>query len=521
MKKRSVLLMFSVLAIVVVVAQLNLGIFQFAQANLKDMDDLYGFVQQEIIDIPREVFDTWEVFYLDVTSDGVDEAVLVSPYGQHWHPHMEIIRVDGRKFQRIVSEIPLGKNGSSPEIKDNFLTVTSTTSGTGLLDTYLDIYIYDGTKVLPSLLTLTLFRQEAARYHVEEVTGELNGPLTDFTHTLMNIDPLSSTPVIVKGAYHYSFDPGTLSYAMEQLAVANQPPTAVFDQARINQTYQRDLDGNGIPDIFRLEAEEEPGFVINGEVYHLPELLGSSIHPYYELTRIEHGDSYAFVLYLSSPLLETSEMYFYEYKKDGGLSLMGKIYSEESLYDLPILSLYNDRAAINYMVYPFFDGVHRQPWHVNSDVQWMAENTCVNIDGRFNLQGFTMETVGENTIVYDNYVGVIIPMYTGVNKDLLTEQKFVLGTDRGQSLSFAIFGTMHETEVFYYETFNPEVTPVTKKLGTLENSLVTLNTHLPWDSSYIRVTGIVMGGEGHENYLAFNLDDMRDWDDYDPIFISY
>ncbi len=101
-KKRSALVIFLVLAIVVVVAQLNVGIFEFAQANLMDRDDLYEFVQQEIIDIPREVFDTWEVFYLDVTSDGVDEAVLVSPYGQHWHPLMEIIRLDGRKLQRIV-----------------------------------------------------------------------------------------------------------------------------------------------------------------------------------------------------------------------------------------------------------------------------------------------------------------------------------------------------------------------------------------------------------------------------------
>ena len=256
-------------------------------------------------------------------------------------------------------------------------------------------------------------------------------------------------------------------------------------------------------------------------MFPLPELLHSSIHPYYELTRIEHKDSYAFVLYLSSSLLETSETYFYQYNKDDGLSFMGKIYSDEFLYDLPILALYDDRAVINYFVYPFFDGVHKEPWHINLDIQWMAENTCVNIDGRFNLQGFTNETVGGNTIVYDNYVGIVIPMYTGVNIDLLTKQQFEIGTDHTQSLSFAIFGTIHDIEVLYYETSNPEVTPVTKKLGTLENSLVTLNTYLPWDSSYIRVTGIVMGGEGYENYFAFNLDDTRDWEDYDPIFIRY
>lgn len=516
MRNRIVLVVLLVIGIVAVAGQ----IFLFAQADLRDMDAIYTFVQREIVDIPRNIYDTWEAYYLDVTHDGVDELVFVSPYGPDWHPYMEIIRVVDRSFHRVPAEIPLMPIKNVPQMRDGFLAVESSRDDSGTIEERLDLYFYDGEKVTTSLLTLTLSCKESK----ETLTGEIDGPLTDFRHILINIDPLRPTPVIVRGVYHYIFDPERNSFRVQQLAALYDTPSHIFEHAKIYQVFQTsyyDLDGNGMQDRFRLETHEGVHFLINEERYYLPQISASDMHPYYELTRIEYENRYAFVIYLSSSSLATYETHFYEYTKTHGLSLMGMIQSDELLYGKPILNLYQDRVVIDYMVYPFFDRVEREPWHVDSDMQWLAEYTCVNIDGRFNLKGFINEVWNSSDIQYDNYVGVVIPMYTGVNKDLLTEQRFSLVNAGQQNVSFAIFGTMQNIVVSYFENVYTEAPPVTKELGTLEDALVILDTQLPWDSSYIKVTGIVMGGEGWENIIDFTLDDMRDLQEYEPIFIHY
>lgn len=516
MKKKTIITaILLVLVAVVVITQFFPEVLSSAEADLTDMEAIYEFVQKEIVNISRDVFETWEMYYLDITDDGVDELVLVSPYGQHFHPYMEVIRVVDKRFQRIPSEIRLLKHGNIPEMRDGFLVVTSTGSGTGLYFSDMDLYLYDGAQILPSLLSVTLYRTDP----LGEVTGELEGPLTDFTHTLMNIDPLRRIPVISRGEYHYRFDEDSNSFSVEQLSEAEDIPMYPFERPEINLTYEYDLDGSGMWDIFRLETHDEVRFVINDEVFSLPEIVSRSLNPYYELTRIEYTDRYAFVLYVSSPSLEAFETYFYEYTESHGLSLMGMVYSDESLYDLPILTLYDNRAVINYFVYPFFQGTHEDPWHVDSDIQWMVENTCANIAGQYNLQGFTNEDWYQDFVAYDEYVGVLIPQYDGVNKDLLTKQRFVLGTESHESVSFAIFGTMHDIEVFVYDIRDPETPQSHKMLGTLEDSVVTVSTDLLSDSSYIRVTGYVFGGEGYQNFVAFNLDTVSVQGD--PIFIRY
>ncbi len=50
--------------------------------------------------------------------------------------------------------------GSITEIRDGFLTVETSTSGSGVLYTDLDIYLDDEAEVLPSLLTLSLFSSD-------------------------------------------------------------------------------------------------------------------------------------------------------------------------------------------------------------------------------------------------------------------------------------------------------------------------------------------------------------------------
>lgn len=514
MNKNIIIAILLALVVILAIVQLAPSLLGIGQADLTDIDAVHRYVQSEITDVSRDEFAAWDRYYLDVTNDGIDELIVAEPHGGTGHPYMEIIQVDGRRLQRIPAEIPVANQGSIPEVRDGFLTVTSTTNDAGGLHTYMDIYLYDGSMLLPSLLTVTLFRSEPM---ADEITGELDGPLTDFTQTLMNIDPLRSNPVVRKGVYRHRFEPATKSFASEQLQAAEATPLGILNYAALHGLYSYDLDGSGAVDTFLLEIDGEPRLAVNDEVFPLTGVHGPSLEQQYRLAPLEYEAGYAFVFYTAPSNGEPAAMHFYQYTGTAGLSHLGVVRTAHSLFRAPILALYRDRVAVDYTVYSFTG----DRWHVSDDEEWLAEYTDLNIGGRFNLQGLTNEPFGDHWVPYDQYVAVIIPMYDGVNLGQLTAKEFAFNEQSGPRLSFAVFGTMHNTEITYIESYFSDDDPIVKEIGTIEDAMVTVHAALPWDTSFVRVSGMVYGGEGWENQVEFTLDDMRCLAEYEPIFVVY
>jgi len=100
-----------------------------SETDIKNKSALHQYVKEEIVDISSERFDQWQVYYFDITSDGTEEAVLVDSYGTDWYDKVEIISKDNGQFERIPSDIFVGKYGTTAEFKDGFLAVTLKNGG--------------------------------------------------------------------------------------------------------------------------------------------------------------------------------------------------------------------------------------------------------------------------------------------------------------------------------------------------------------------------------------------------------
>lgn len=145
-----------------------------------------------------------------------------------------------------------------------------------------------------------------------------------------------------------------------------------------------------------------------------------------------------------------------------------------------------------------------------------------NFNGRYNLKGFKNETINGAAVNYDEYVGVIVPWYSGVNDGKLEPYTMYIGPDTeldSTDLTFAVFGKMTNVAITYTE--NMDSKPITKGIGDLENELVSIQAELPNDMTYLRITGVVYGGEGYQNNIDFTIDTQRDVTEYQPIMISY
>jgi len=122
-------------------------------------------------------------------------------------------------------------------------------------------------------------------------------------------------------------------------------------------------------------------------------------------------------------------------------------------------------------------------------------------------------------INYDEYIAVIIPLYDGINKDKLDYNEIEIGSDTNTKLTFAVFGMLEEVVISHVENGMVDPEPTIKKVGNIENAIVTIKTTLPTDFSSVGVTGIVSSIAG-QNTVEFGLDDMRGSSEYEPIVIK-
>lgn len=151
----------------------------------------------------------------------------------------------------------------------------------------------------------------------------------------------------------------------------------------------------------------------------------------------------------------------------------------------------------------------------------IQEQKCIEAESIKKLQGFQQETINSVNIDYSKYTAVVIPQYNGVNKDklaneVLTNDKYPEGPYT--SVNFAVFGDITNVKVLEAESMDHEY-EITE-LNDKSNTLITLNTKFPTDTSNILVKFSVHMGEGMYSDYEFSLDDMRDDSAYKPILVE-
>lgn len=243
-----------------------------SKIDMKNMDAIYEFVKKEIVNVSRESFNTWEVYYFDVTGNGTEDVVLASPYGAEWHDKLEIISGDSGQLQRIDSSIPLGKYGSQVEFGDGFLSVTTASGGTG--ETFLekDIFVYNNGQLIKATDNSILVEHRVAFPDADfEETALMDGSLYDFSYVLSKYDNKTGKTTVVKEE-RYIYNSSKMRYDITPLDVKqgsnSQPANAGGGgELYLSQLKNGDDVGGGftITDIRYTKGGEKAIFTLKGE----------------------------------------------------------------------------------------------------------------------------------------------------------------------------------------------------------------------------------------------------------------
>ncbi len=151
--------------------------------TVEDRDALYEFVNSNVYQITRKEFDSsMKITYLDVTNDGVDDAVIVND--MDWSQNIFAVSVQEDKFKLIKTDIKVAKYSNSFEIKDGFLAVMQETGGTGVMVRYLTLAVYSNEKMITVLDNLKISSRETFQNVTYEDTAEIKGTYTNFEYTL-------------------------------------------------------------------------------------------------------------------------------------------------------------------------------------------------------------------------------------------------------------------------------------------------------------------------------------------------
>lgn len=157
--------------------------------DIRNMEELYAFVNREIYEVARDAFETHvEKTFLDVTGNGYDEAILVN--NTDWSTNIAIVTAEGAQFKHIPTEVSTAKYANNFAIKDGFLVVTQKTGGTGVQIEYMSLAVYSQGKmvtVLKNLTTAETMSQPGYNVNYEDIS-DIKGGLEDFEYTLRRLE---------------------------------------------------------------------------------------------------------------------------------------------------------------------------------------------------------------------------------------------------------------------------------------------------------------------------------------------
>jgi len=528
-----------------------------SETDIKNKSALHQYVKEEIVDISSERFDQWQVYYFDITSDGTEEAVLVDSYGTDWYDKVEIISKDNGEFERIPSEIYLGKHSNTPELMDGFLALTSGTGGTGEQFEELSLYAYDGSKMVEVLDRLLLHHVvEFPNAQFEEI-GKIDGKLTDFTYTVTKYDK-KTDKTTTETKEQYTYNPNNMKFDIKtlgtQTASANQGASSqpaqgsntsntsntsnntntgstaakpvLLSSYEFNKEYRYDLDSDGIVDTFTLINDLYwLKVVLNG--YDHPSLYDPEKTEYelfsivinkelvfnkYKLVKCSEDNQYHIAMFVADPP-NNDEVYFFKVDSDR-ITKIGVANDTADLFNADIQNLSHTQAVIGGKTYSF-SGNTSTNTSTNTNPN-TGNNTNPNTDtntSNTSEDGFVNETYNGTYIDYSQSRVVILPGdYNGPNKSKLTSKTYKYENANTEE-TFHIIGEVQNVTVKFaigdYRS-GGQSAPTSKgsNLGTFNNARLTVK----YDSSSPVIEsfrGIIFEGDvvypnGHVQHVTFN-----------------
>lgn len=180
--------------------------------NIKDIEDIYSYFNENIFEITREDFDTYiEISYLDITGNGVEEAIIIN--NKSWEENINIVTIKDNNFSVLSNEIPMYKYKNEFKLKDGFLVVEQKTGGTGIGDTRQSLYKYKDGKLVSVLSGLLVEYYASGPDFAENEYGTIEGDYTDFDFVQIKEYPLENKREVV-AAKHYKYNEDNLSFSI-------------------------------------------------------------------------------------------------------------------------------------------------------------------------------------------------------------------------------------------------------------------------------------------------------------------
>lgn len=433
---------------------------------IRDREALYSVLSQEILSLTQEDFQDWEVYYLDVTADGQEEALLFNDRGQGLLA-VHIVQVKDQILQPIPGEIVFRGGYGWPIMEGLFLTIRTDEYGESSGE-YLHMYrYYEGTmqSVLEPLPVNT--GDVGLNFQFWQRAGEGES----FMHILLHHEPDGEKAL--KKVHHYGYNPGEQRF--ERSILWQEEGLLVPPYYEAQKSYAFDLNNTGSLDTFMLKMEygKTLRLIINQEEFPLMQTLSPSYtYPQYRLTEIEGSRRFAFVFYEGVPP-HGETVHFYEYT-DSQLVSMGYIHNEQYLFAQELEYLSFDHVLIDEVMYVFYLGGYCRVVDGDWEDSWWdhrAKDICPLVPGSLQEEDFASETIGSIPVRYSNHTAVIIPMYRGIHEQRLAPLTVELGCQSTEEVNFAVFGTL-EQAVLLYEECNGEESVL--ELGTLTHTLVTI-----------------------------------------------
>lgn len=187
---------------------------RLANLDVRDDQALYEGLKDSLLQgYDAATFDRFEKTYLDLDGDGQDEVALAAPYGEGPLEKLVFVGLGQAGFEAIQSEIPLYKYQNQVDFQDGLVGVSRTSGGSSIRYTNLSFYAYDqgtlhftGTElVMEDIISLP---------DGYEIIGEIEGPWTDFQHSLTRTD-LATDRTFVTEKAAYTYQPASMDFAKE------------------------------------------------------------------------------------------------------------------------------------------------------------------------------------------------------------------------------------------------------------------------------------------------------------------
>lgn len=157
---------------------------QESSANIQDSKALYEFVKGKYTFKDFEEFNSnVDVTMLDVTGDGIDEAILVKNSSRN---PIVFISVDNGKFEIIPSNVESGQYTTNITHSAKFILIKGTGGGSGVRVEYLDLAYYTGKEIKLALGKLFTEYNSGGPGELWEGEGQIN--FADDNHNYENFN---------------------------------------------------------------------------------------------------------------------------------------------------------------------------------------------------------------------------------------------------------------------------------------------------------------------------------------------